>query len=229
MPRGIIAAPRNGMQALTQALEARLSERLGGRFVRRSRVQSLSEITVHGNLVLCVPAGEASRLLASESPELSTALSQVSYSPLTTATLFVENTAFKKLPHGLGVLIPQAEHRKSLGILYNSSAFENRVVKPDVTSLTMMLDSSIEESQLANVIQAELSEVLHTKSPPLETFIRRWERAVPKYNAHLLKMWTLAEQTWCAVPGKILFGNYTGQVSIRGMAELAKRTFSCTD
>jgi hypothetical protein len=34
-------------------------------------------------------------------------------------------------------------------------------------------------------------------------------------------MWTekQADETWCVAPGRILFGNYRGQVSLRGMIE----------
>ncbi|HEV2765761.1 MAG TPA: hypothetical protein VGV38_22440 [Pyrinomonadaceae bacterium] len=34
-------------------------------------------------------------------------------------------------------------------------------------------------------------------------------------------LWQLARETWCATPGRLLFGNYTGQVSLRGMIEKA--------
>ncbi|MFL6210415.1 MAG: hypothetical protein ACJ74W_16280 [Pyrinomonadaceae bacterium] len=33
--------------------------------------------------------------------------------------------------------------------------------------------------------------------------------------------WQTAQAAWCATPGRILFGNYTGQVSLRGMIERA--------
>lgn len=36
------------------------------------------------------------------------------------------------------------------------------------------------------------------------------------YNVTLI-----ARETWCAAPGRMLFGNYTGQVSLRAMIESA--------
>ena len=41
----------------------------------------------------------------------------------------------------------------------------------------------------------------------------------PRAEDPTLMQW--ARETWCATPGRVLFGNYTGQVSLRGMIELA--------
>jgi hypothetical protein len=39
----------------------------------------------------------------------------------------------------------------------------------------------------------------------------------------LARVWERARETWCATPGRLLFGNYAGQVSLRGMIEAAAR------
>ena len=223
MPRGEMAAPLNGMQALTDALEKRLTERLGIRFKKGATVTQLDKVAnTASNLVLCVPAGEAARLLSREAPELSTKLSEVRYSPLTAATVFLKKDSLAREPRGLGVLIPDGEGRRCLGVLYNSSSFPGRVKHDDVISLSMMLDESEPDSTLPALIESELNALFGLKSQPLEISFKRWEHAVPKYDAHLLGTWEAAEKTWCSRPGRILFGNYTGQVSIRGMAELAR-------
>ena len=55
----------------------------------------------------------------------------------------------------------------------------------------------------------------------MELVINRWRRAIPQYSTALPNVWRTARETWCAEPGRILFGNYTGQVSLRGMIESA--------
>lgn len=223
IPRGPMSAPRLGMGALVQALDKRLQQRLGDRFMKGSRAESVTDYEKAGaNVILCVPAPEASRLLEKESPELSRMLASVQYSPLTTATILLKKSALAREPKGLGVLIPDGEGRNCLGVLFNSCTFPERVSSPDLLSLTMMLDNSQLESEVPKVIRSELDALFGLKEEPLEIFIRRWERAVPKYDAHLLQTWRLAQSSWCAKPGHILFGNYTGQVSIRGLAELAR-------
>lgn len=77
--------------------------------------------------------------------------------------------------------------------------------------------------ELREIIIRELREIFKMKGEPSDILLRRWKHAVPKYNLELLKTWELAENTWCSKPGRVLFGNYTGQVSLRGMVELASR------
>jgi oxygen-dependent protoporphyrinogen oxidase len=230
VPRGKISAPEGGMGAWIYALSSHLDKKLGERFQRGRKIESLQEFESVQNLILAVPAQEASRLLKSESGELARAVEKVSYSPLITATIFVPSRHFPKQPRGLGVLMPATEPRQCLGILFNSSSFASRVKSSDITSLTMMLGGSkhpelLEKSdeELQKIIVQELHEIFQLKGEPSEIRLKRWTHAVPKYNHELLKTWELAEKTWCSQPGRILFGNYTGQVSLRGMVELASR------
>jgi hypothetical protein len=44
---------------------------------------------------------------------------------------------------------------------------------------------------------------------------------LPQYSDSVRKVWACARESWCATPGRILFGNYTGQISLRGMIESA--------
>jgi hypothetical protein len=53
--------------------------------------------------------------------------------------------------------------------------------------------------------------------------ICRQFQAIPYYNDDLLDLWKVAEEGWCLKPGHLLFGNYTGQVSLRGMIESVSR------
>jgi len=228
-PRGKIVAPRGGMQAFTDALGRRLEEKLGSRFQRRASIEEIGELEAQPNLILCVPAQEAGHLLSGQSPELASMLANVGYSPLTTTTIFMDSSALRRSPRGLGVLVPAGEGRRCLGILYNSSAFPGRVSREDLVSVTMMLDGSapaVGSPEFQEVIRSELHAMIGLQGEPLEIHAWRWERAVPKYDAHLLKSWECAERSWCSKPGRILFGSYTGQLSIRGMAELAKEAVS---
>lgn len=154
-------------------------------------------------------------------------------------------------PRGVGVLVPRCESRDALGVLFNSGAFEGRANEERTASFTMMLagsshpewlDASDEEIR-ATVIR-ELSALLAgsasepsgdsathapagagsaARSPlvPIEQVIHRWPAAVPRYDANLRQALERARASWCARPGRILFGNYAGQVSIRGMIDSA--------
>lgn len=223
--RAIMMAPRFGMGSLVQALEARLRERLGERFKTGAPVTTLPSAP---NVVLCVPTGEAAMLLAQEDPMLSQALAHVRYTPLVSVTAFVEKRSFPIPPQGVGVLLPEGTSRKSLGVLFNSSSFKGRVADEGRwVSMTLMMGGSTgpeivdaKDAQIQQFVRADLEKIFDlAPGAQVETVIRRWRQAVPQYNEALRTAWDTAKSGWCARPGHVIFGNYTGQVSVRGMIE----------
>jgi protoporphyrinogen oxidase len=66
-----------------------------------------------------------------------------------------------------------------------------------------------------------LAGLLGIQGEPLQLVVNRWPRAIPQYSINLPAVWQTAQAGWCAAPGRVLFGNYTGQVSLRGMIEQA--------
>jgi oxygen-dependent protoporphyrinogen oxidase len=193
---------------------------LGDRFRLGVKV---SELPASTNLVLCVPANAAADLLESSDPQLAGALRGVIYSPLVSVTAFVEKLGFGRAPRGVGVLLPEGTSRKALGVLFNSSSFPNRVLNENTdVSLTLMLGGSehpdiLEENDLKiqSDVRADLEKIFDlAPGARLETVIHRWPRAVPQYNGALQVAWRAAHQGWCSRPG---------QVSIRGLVELAAR------
>jgi oxygen-dependent protoporphyrinogen oxidase len=224
-PRAVMMAPVLGMGSLVQALESRLRDRLGDRFKTGVSVRVLPHSK---NIVLCVPAAEAATILSEEDPALSQALERLPHSPLVSVTAFTERESFPSAPRGVGVLLPEGTSRKTLGVLYNSSSFSNRVVDESRwVSLTLMMGGT-EKPELVHSTDQEILaftrddlEKLYDLAPGarLETVIHRWERAIPLYGEALRAAWDAANAGWCSQPGRLLFGNYTGQVSIRGMIE----------
>ncbi len=234
-PRSQMMTPLHGMGSLIDALQRRLEANLGNRLKKNTSLLVLPEVK---NLILCVPPSVAADLLRSRDPETSQALSEVPHAPLITATIFVERDAFtKEEPRGVGVLMAEMGNRKSLGILFNSSAFPGRASegeKPRV-SLTMMLGGTPHpellaksDSSLNQIIRDELNEILGVspKHPGVDLVIQRWQKAIPIYGGALELAWKSARKGWCARPGRILFGNYTGQVSLRGMIETTSKLCS---
>ncbi len=218
-------APRHGMGHVVTQLDRHLQTQLGSRFRRGEQVRSIPEAP---NIVIATPAYAAATLLESEAAALSQQLASVQYTPIVSVTVFVERRAFTKAVEGVGVLIPACEERRCLGILFNSSSFESRVTEQDkVASFTVMmggtsdskwLDASDEHIEVA--IREELSALLGIQDV-LNLVIHRWPAALPQYSPELPYVWDCARKTWCDPPGRILFGNYTGQISLRGMIETA--------
>lgn len=221
-----MVAPLRGMGDVTERLQRRLSESLGERF---RRGEAVTEIPDAPNVVLATPAYVAAQLLGPRAPQLGAALEGVRYTPIVSVTAFVPTDMFTRPVKGVGVLVPPREGRKSLGILFNSSAFEGRVFdETRYASFTLLfggtsqpgwIDASDEEIRRA--VAEELESLLGIRGEPAEVVINRWRRAIPQYSTALPSVWRAARATWCAEPGRILFGNYTGQVSLRGMIETA--------
>lgn len=194
---------KNGTEDLIKKLEHKLKDNI----IFNSTINDLQSI--EGNLILSVPAHD------------------IEYSPLVTATVFISKSAFhKKEPRGVGVLIPRGEKLRMLGCLFNSSAFSGRTKNETDVSLTVMYggtsDSSaltLSEDELKAIIQQELTQLFEISSAPLHIEITKWQRAIPIYSSELSLYIDKLSQTFCSTPGKIIFTNFSGQVSIRGMIE----------
>jgi oxygen-dependent protoporphyrinogen oxidase len=221
-----MVAPRGGMGEVAARLEQYLERRLGARF---RRGVSVTELPDAPNVIIATPAYGAAQLLEQAAPELSRRLRAVKYTPLVTVTAFVAREQFTRPVKGVGVLAAPGEGRKSLGILFNSSAFAGRVRdEARHASFTILFGGSAQprwldasDEEIARAVREELAAVLGIEGTPLELVITRQPRGVPQYTTALPQLWQTARATWCSRPGRVLFGNYTGQVSLRGLIESA--------
>lgn len=219
-----MVAPKFGMGDLTSRLEQYLEIKLGDSFKRGVKVDSIPHAP---NVILSVPAYAAANLLETESPELSRKLQDIKYTPIVSVTAFVSRENFTKPVSGIGVLVPEVEEREILGILFNSSSFEGRVFDESRhASFTILLGGTSKpdwvnasDDEIKLVVRKELSTLLGIKGEPLQLVISRWQSAIPQYSVELPAVWQSARESWCAKRGHLLFGNYTAQVSLRGMIE----------
>jgi oxygen-dependent protoporphyrinogen oxidase len=217
------AAPRFGMGDLVEHLERRLEQRLGSRFRKGEKIEYLPNAP---NVIIATPAYAAANLVEPASQPLAEKLRSVRYTPIVSVTTFVDQRDFTRSVSGVGVLMPAREETKSLGILFNSSSFANRVHDEGrLASFTVMMGGTMHpewleasDDEIRQAIKFELSALLGIREPHC-TVIHRWPAALPQYSVDLSKVWQKARDSWCIIPGRILFGNYTGQISLRGMIE----------
>lgn len=220
---------QGGMQELIDALSEHLKNEIQYNTTNNALIDdSLSEknLLQTQQIVLCTPAYAASEYL---SPPLSNLLSGIEYNSMITTTLFVKKSQVEKFKAGFGCLISQKEGYTILGVLFNSCIFENRVFQDDYVSLTAMLrdfDGQLfpkDNTAILNIVQNDLQRLLGLNGPPIEHKIFRWKKGIPLYSPQLLQTWRhINNKLEQLHPNVRLFGNYTGQISIRGMADLAK-------
>lgn len=179
------------------------------------------------NLILSVPAPELARLIAPHDPASSQKLQAVRYSPLITSTVFLETRAFNgKPPRGVGVLIPREEGLRILGVLFNSSAFSGRTPSWNMHSFTVMLGGTgdpdalnLSEPALTELISRDLDRLFGLNSKPVLIKTTRWKSAIPVYSKELKEARASLEAGFCKEPGRMVFTNYSKEVSIRGLIQ----------
>jgi oxygen-dependent protoporphyrinogen oxidase len=205
-----MAAPERGMASLIEKLVRAIENNSGAKIIYHSSVTELPQ----GNVILACDSKAAAQLLKSDK------LAKITYNPMVTATIFYDEKHIRPVD-GVGVLYSAHEKRRSLGILFNSSTFDRRATK-GFSSFTMMLGGYGQEALLNEndqalhvIIENEMREVLGIAAKPLAIYLTRWPQAIPVYNAelkHILETMTLPT-------GLALTGNYTGEVSLRGMTD----------
>ena len=213
--KAFVLAPRDGMEALISRLTDFVIAHENGKFFFNSETTSLPDAQ---NIIVTTPARIAGQLIGNER------LKNITYAPMISATVFVKKSDCK-IPNGIGVLMARGEDRNILGVLFNSETFDNRVFDGDYASLTVMLGGTENpdilhknEEDVITVILSELSRLLNFKGDA-EIHLNPWQNAIPLHSKELRETLGDLKTGWCSVPGHVLMGNYTGEVSIRGMCQ----------
>ena len=214
-----MVAPRDGMESIVRAMERELVAQLGDR-VKRGHIFQMNAALP--NLVLAVPTPELAGMLRQVAPEAASKLDDVRYTSLVSVTAFVSRSEIKKPCEGVGVLFPEDEGMKSLGILFNSSSFDHRVADESLNSYTIILKSGLDDDGIREAVRSDLEKVFGIQKVKASV-IHRWERAIPIYDQTLEQAWKSLESSWCQTPGRIVFGNHSGDVSLRGMIERSEQ------
>ncbi len=77
----------------------------------------------------------------------------------------------------------------------------------------------LSDEALNELIEKELRILLGAQSAPLATHITRWTRAIPVYSKELKSARESLHRKFCALPGRVIFSNYSREVSIRSLIE----------
>ncbi|MDB4385479.1 protoporphyrinogen oxidase [Opitutaceae bacterium] len=121
---------------------------------------------------------------------------------------------------GFGVLMPQAEHRQVLGVLFSSSLFEGRAPEGHV-ALTVMMGGihradlgQADASTLLPVAQRELGEILGVTGEPVYQRLHSWPRAIPQYNLGYGQYLRTIETSEREHPGLLIGGHVRDGISL---------------
>jgi oxygen-dependent protoporphyrinogen oxidase len=218
----MVAALR-GSEAIVKVLVEKLERHPQVQMKLNHRVEKIDPKT---NTLFTVPAFVAAELV--QNGEAASLLKKIQYLPLVTVTTFVDQP-MQSLKQGTGTLFPEIEKTRSLGILFNSSAFPGRVTdESKYASFTCIMGGSSQpevahesDDQIQSRVNEDLARALGVPVRPVRYVIRRWPRALPVYSPEHRKILRELQKTLNRTPGQALFGNYTGEISARGIWQQA--------
>lgn len=226
----------DGLETLPQALAARLPS---GSVELNARVADLipgqpwkvrwshsdgsgASHTEHFSAVLlALPATAlASLIIGTVGEHPLAALAEVYYPPVSSLFLGYKRDQVRHPLDGFGMLIPPAERRSILGVLFNSTLFSGRA-PADHVALTVMTGGALrpdfarlDDPALLALVCKDLAELLGASGEPV--FVRRnlWPRAIPQYNLGYERFIDLIDRTEAAHPGLLVGGHIRDGISV---------------
>ncbi|MBI4041686.1 MAG: protoporphyrinogen oxidase [Deltaproteobacteria bacterium] len=168
-------------------------------------------------LIFATPAYVTAEALQHVDVAIATSLLRIAYAPLCVFHWgFQKGHVLKKL-NGFGFLVPRSQRKRTLGVLWNSSLFEQRAPQDHVL-LTVMAGGAIDptayaDELLMNQLYREIKEMLDFQGPPVMTHEKRYLKALPQYRLGHLAMRAKVEDALKQHPGLYIIGNFLDGIS----------------
>lgn len=172
-------------------------------------------------VILAVPAAALAALpIGRQGDRPLAALSAVQYPPVSSFFLGYKREQVAHALDGFGMLVPPAEHRAILGVLFNSTLFPARAPEGHV-ALTVMTGGALrpelaglEDAPLLTLIRNDLAELLGVRGDPV--FLRRnvWPHAIPQYNLGYERFLEVITRVEAAHPRLLVGGHIRDGISL---------------
>ncbi len=227
---------KNGLAELPQLLVAALGEAVHSN-VSISSIQQIGvgwrvdwngRTNIYDEVLLTTPAHALDKLPLDESLQKALQpLLAIDYSPVSVLTVAFKRSDVAHPLDGFGVLVPEYEGRKILGVLFPASLFASRAPAGEVL-LTVFVGGERQaglavpdtDTLLATVLP-ELNELFGTTGEPTFSHHRHWPRAIPQYNLGYGKMLAQMDAIEKKFVGLKLAGNYRDGISLSYCIEAA--------
>jgi protoporphyrinogen/coproporphyrinogen III oxidase len=214
---------RDGLGELVDALVARLpveSLRLRWpvRDLRRSGDGFVLSTAGHGEVsaravVLAVPAGRASELLAGVDTHVATALGRVRFASTAAVYLGYRREDVAHPLDGHGLLVPEAENLRTSACSFFSTKFPGRAPEGHVLLRGflggMRHPESLEapDEDLVACVHNEMAQILGLRGSPVLARVYRWPAATPQIEVGHRERVAALETRLAALPGLFLTGS----------------------
>lgn len=141
-------------------------------------------------VILAVPARPASRLLEREAPAAAAELARIEYSSMAVVTLAYPRTAFPRVPHGSGYLVPAVERRPVKAATFATTKWPHLaeagrdlvIVRCSIGRLGEEKILQRDDAELAGLATREMTEITGVRGLPVDSRVTRWGGALPQYD-----------------------------------------------
>jgi oxygen-dependent protoporphyrinogen oxidase len=172
------------------------------------------------SVILAVQPHVAAALLEKVEPETAGAAGGIAAPPIGVVYLGYRRTQVSHPLDGLGFLSTKDENRVISGAQFCSTMFGGRAPDGHVSICCYVGGARnpeaarLHEGDMVGLVQAEISDLLGIKGPPVLSRVRHWARGLPQYTVGHLDRRSVLESAGQRMPGLILTGNYLRGVSI---------------
>lgn len=241
-PKSQIISFRSGLQTLVEALRAalpreavELNASIEGifpdnpvRLVWRRHGQAQTES--FSRVILAAPAFALSKLSFGALGERPLAcLESIEYPPVASLFLGYRREHVSHPVDGFGALVPAAENRAMLGVLFSSTLFPERAPQGCV-ALTVMIGGSLRPDlakksldEIKAAVLPDLNALLGIAGTPVYERLRVWPRAIPQYQLGYERMIEAIDNCEEQFPGVLVCGHVRDGISLPACLESGLR------
>jgi protoporphyrinogen/coproporphyrinogen III oxidase len=181
-----------------------------------------SDELLSADVVVCtLPLHALQQVTLSGAPhEALATLASLPYPPVSSLALGFRREHVQHALDGFGCLIPSAEARRTLGVLFSSTLFDHRAADGDVL-LTCFLGGVrqpdvglLPTARLIELVLPELRDLLGVTGTPSFVHHTTWQHAIPQYNVGHDAFAIAAGDVERAIPGLLVDGQFRRGVSV---------------
>ncbi|PUZ24462.1 oxygen-dependent protoporphyrinogen oxidase [Chitinophaga costaii] len=180
-------------------------------------------------VVFAAPAYATAYAIETLDYSLAAALRQIEYPAMGVLHLGYDKNELPAIPDGFGFLVPSAEQKHFLGLIYNSAIFPFKAPEGKVLFTVFIGGAQQQEvlQQPAEMLQqqviAEVNALLGIKVQPVMKNFQVWEKAIPQLNVGYAEVRNKVARFEAGHPGLYVAGNYVQGVSVPNIISSAEK------
>lgn len=224
---GLFAAPKAGMSSLIDSLQQWVTSHDRVHLRLKTRILEIEPLDLGGQLTLAdrsqpsfdgiiitLPTHQAASLLNRK--RAGTLIDELSGIEYASSSIVVSTHSLSDFEHPLdafGLVIPMRERRDILAVSFSSRKFPGRapdgqiILRTFVGGATQPHLMELDDEQIKELVQRELTELLGMKRPPSKTWVARYHNAMPQYHVGHLDRVSRIQKAVKKLPGIELAGS----------------------